>query len=427
MASTLPLCACLVLVFFFDKSISQTPRLLGKISAKHPGFLSLFENDPRNPQPASRYTLLAASFNGIPFSKDYVYGVPKVGTILNNLAGASAKILTESVTWPNDISGVPEYVFGPNMVAIPDGFLVPFKKKGSISILNITSDPAQGPYKISDDDGKTEWFYHKVIWKDMDKDGLFDAVTCRATGKELGGFDGQLVWFKNPGAPFFQTTWVPHVIASGPDVYLTPAALPIPDGELDTILIPGYFFRRLSVYWIEPNGTWTNPDVVKSRVIDDNFEIGPFFDVQVADVNGDGKYDLLATSSNDRNGSLIVYELPDDFRTGQFKKHVIASGFKPKGFGRGKSSPGSAYVFPSATNNTRPSIFLSGDDNGKAYILTPTSSEPNSWDYQMTTFLEVSSGPVGSIVSADVDGDNYKEVFVSAYEKGEINVFTLKP
>lgn len=53
---------------------------------------------------------------------------------------------------------------------------------------------------------------------------------------------------------------------------------------------------------------------VKSRVIEDNFEIGPFFDVQMADVNGDGKSDLLATSSNDRNGSLVVYELPDDFR-----------------------------------------------------------------------------------------------------------------
>lgn len=82
-----------------------------------------------------------------------------------------------------------------------------------------------------------------------------------------GGFDGQLVWFKNPGAPFFQTTWVPHVIASGPDVYLTPATLPIPDGELDTILIPGYFFRRLSVYWIESNGTWTNPDVVNESLL----------------------------------------------------------------------------------------------------------------------------------------------------------------
>lgn len=84
------------------------------------------------------------------------------------------------------LSLLTENVFGPNMVAIPDGFLVPFKKKGSISILNITSDPAQGPYKISDDDGKTEWFYHKVVWKDIDKDGLLDAVTCRATEKGLG-------------------------------------------------------------------------------------------------------------------------------------------------------------------------------------------------------------------------------------------------
>jgi hypothetical protein len=49
------------------------------------------------------------------------------------------------------------------MVAIPDGFLVPFKTDGSISLVDLDG---QGPYKLTDDQtGK--WFYHRVVWKDM--------------------------------------------------------------------------------------------------------------------------------------------------------------------------------------------------------------------------------------------------------------------
>ncbi|CAG2220257.1 unnamed protein product [Mytilus edulis] len=100
----------------------------------------------------------------------------------SNSSNIIPKIVTTKVTWPNEISGVPRSVFNKSMVAIPDGFLVPFKTDGSISLVDIDG---KGPYKLTDDQtGK--WFYHRVVWKDMDLDGDLDILTCRAREPVIG-------------------------------------------------------------------------------------------------------------------------------------------------------------------------------------------------------------------------------------------------
>ena len=46
-------------------------------------------------------------------------------------------------------------------------------------------------------------------------------------------------------------------------------------------------------------------------MIDESIEA--VFEVQLEDVNNDGRLDLLVTN-NGNNGSVFVYEIPDDFR-----------------------------------------------------------------------------------------------------------------
>lgn len=64
------------------------------------------------------------------------------------------------------------------MLAIPDGFLVPFKTKGAIKVMDIANNA--GPYVLTAPDSSGDWFYHRVQWHDMDGDGDMDIVTCRA-------------------------------------------------------------------------------------------------------------------------------------------------------------------------------------------------------------------------------------------------------
>ena len=45
-----------------------------------------------------------------------------------------------------------------------------------------------------------------------------------------------------------------------------------------------------------------------------SYYCGHFFDVVVDDVNRDGRLDLLVSINSEVYGSLVVYEIPDDFR-----------------------------------------------------------------------------------------------------------------
>lgn len=55
-------------------------------------------------------------------------------------------------------------------------------------------------------------------------------------------------------------------------------------------------------------------DQIQLRVIDDT--IGQPFDLQLEDIDNDGKIDLLVTAYDDallvRSGSVYVYEIPDN-------------------------------------------------------------------------------------------------------------------
>ena len=59
------------------------------------------------------------------------------------------------------------------------GFLVPLKDRGTLTLFDLDLRP---PVKhvLSDNSEDAKWFYHRVLWADMNGDGLMDMVTCRA-------------------------------------------------------------------------------------------------------------------------------------------------------------------------------------------------------------------------------------------------------
>ena len=75
----------------------------------------------------------------------------------------------------------------------------------------------------------------------------------------------------------------------------------------------------------------------------------------------------------------------------------------------------------------RPNILVSGDDDGRAYILEPLSSDPTNWNYKKNTIFDAGSGTVGQMAFADVDGDGYNDIFIPSYNQATVHVYTFAP
>jgi hypothetical protein len=83
---------------------------------------------------------------------------------------------------------IPDDVFGKRMLSIASGFLVPFKSRGSIRLVDLSHDSPGKPIEITLGTDDHQWFYHRVLWLDMNGDGRKDAVTCRGKKPILGRF-----------------------------------------------------------------------------------------------------------------------------------------------------------------------------------------------------------------------------------------------
>lgn len=403
---------------------------LGSIRMSHPAFSGFYKTSNAT-NSNDRYNLMITTFGVSLFSStDTVQVVKDIGSHLNNLGSIKPEVITRSVTWPNEISEVPDGIFQTKMLAVPEGFLVPLKTKGGISLIDISAQPPQGPYTITTSGGG-DWFYHRVEWQDMDGDGDLDIITCRAREPAIpilfGREDEQLVWLENPSGNY-RKGWNTHVLAHGPDTFFRYTKLNTTEGLKACIIVPQFFTKSLSVYWTtQANGYFTDASKVQHRVIDSN--IGKGFELEVVDLNNDGRLDLLV-STNGKNGTLLAYEIPDDFRTGTYTKHVIAVGFIPRKSGPGIGSAGNVLTARpnTAVTNNKPIILMSGDDDGRAYMFKAASEDPHDWSYTKTTIHDAGSGStIGEVSAADVNGDGYTEVFVPSYTHNEIAAYTFAP
>ncbi|CAL1537787.1 unnamed protein product [Lymnaea stagnalis] len=395
--------------------IHGAPLLLGKFSYPHAAFSALY---PRAGN--SGYDLLLTSFGAL--TSD-VSTVADVGNLLGDVTKIKPVSFSHALKWPNEISGVPIRALNSRYVAIPDGFLVPTKTDGSIQLYNLD---APHPTLSTISSGSGSWFYHRVLWVDMNKDGTLDALTCRANKPVIGAARGELVWFTNPPGHSVATPWHENIIAAGPDIFFTVTTFKVGTRSYEAIVVAEFFNPKVSVYWTEnARQDWSDKASVRSLVVDST--AGKPFDVLVADINGDHKLDILVTTNSDHNGTVVVYEVPTDFRSGHYTRHLLADGYAVHSLGLNKGGPGSPYLLPGTTSTGRkPSIFIAGDDSAVVSLLVPTSpTDPHSWVYTRNDFLTTGTSTVGGLSFADVDGDGHVELFAPSYDEGHVYVYRL--
>lgn len=270
---------------------------------------------------------------------------------------------------------------------------------GHVAILKKTKDYSE--WKAVD--VGTGWSYDRAIWVDMNRDNMKDCLTARYRAGV-----GQLIYFQQPKG---QEEWQQFIVNEGEA-----------DGNFKTIqhykrnyiLVAANQFSSLTVFWTsDRKGRWGDAKKLRKSVVDN---YGKYYDIQHVDLNNDGRKDILTTTLkvSDSRGHVLGYDLPDDLRHGNWKRHVLASGFDAD------YSPGKAVAFfPNKykAKSERPSIFCTGGSSGKIYLLSPRP-KTKGWSY-VKTHISLSSfdGAVGIPWIGDLNEDSYPEMFIPQGKK----------
>lgn len=378
---------------------------------------------------------------------------------VKNVSGITLHTLTNNITWPNEITQITSSsnLNLPNGgLLIAGGFLVPPKTVGAIHV--VTTDPSTGiltnSYKVSTDNGNAilgGYFYHRAFLKDINGDGKTDILSARAIKPLFGSSNGQLVWFEQPSNPpnnnpFDSSVlpWTEHILTNGswsPDVLYTVTNLRndndeeifytsfFTGGGLGMLLCPDCGNKGSSS---NPN-TWSNTSNIIETVLDAS--IGPAFDVQVIDLNNDGRMDLLVTNHVDNAtdggtpaSGVFAYEAPSPgiplTNVSAWTKHTLASGFVVREFGPNQAAPGAFQAFYPCTSvqNQKPYALIGGDGDQRAYMLIPNSQNTDDWTYTLQEFHDC-QGTVGQSTVFDSNNDGCMEVFVPCYDSGVVHVW----
>jgi len=393
------------------------------------------------------------------------------------------------IDWPNLTESVPTQVAGPNILSVAAGFLTPFRDNGNIYLFNAQertklvkgkcrSNEINHHISLMDIKGKTNksqkiWF-HKVVWKDMNNDGLLDAITAYAISESkivgvhpdyealtdlprpiLGGSSlkgkGYLVWLEQPKSSSWKNPlidgkgetvfWKEHIISKGPDVNFVMSDI---DGDGEEEFLASEFFGddgegSLSQVYKGGDGDYHR------RVVDNS--IGHGFDLSLTDLNNDGNKDILLTnhqgpinekSKNKFQGRVYGFEIPKDIVVGEFKRHILLDDItvnKNELMQNTEMAPGKAISFyPDLQNKLgKPNILVAGDGASEVYILRPMSDAPANWQYEVVNLYQrygfepkKIESVVGYPIVDDINNDGFLDILIPWYEADYIDIWTIK-
>lgn len=358
-------------------------------------------------------SLLVTTFGA--FGADASYLLANLS--LSTFDKANLRVIDTSVDWPNEAQDIPQPAianwFGSgNWITVAGGFFAnPAKATGRVTAINLDSGTE---IQLSTD--KKGYFYHHVEWLPLgtNTSQLF-AVAARVHVPDVGTSHGELVYFAKEG-----DTWQTHVLFQGPDVHFMAANL----GEKTFCFVATeYFTAKAMKAYCCPKDNWLacSAEDVQTYVVDDQEDAG-FFDCHFADVNGDGKRDILAiTNAANGHGAVIVYEqiAAPSGGAAAWSKHVLQSGYIPTlPYLPGRGAPGAVTPFLVPSSACKQSLLLSGDDGAFVSMIQFASCDATDWTTTQT-FIYNSTGTIGSPAIVSI-ADSSVQVIVPDYSKNQM-------
>jgi len=320
-------------------------------------------------------------------------------------------------------------VFKDDSIVHFDGSTISGKTVGSVYLTNMKDLNYPTTYNLGHTFRPDDFMYSSGLWKKVDGDNRDDVMTCRVQIENGAVRKAELVWLEQPFNAM-QNRWNIHVLKSSScDTNIVETRIRL--GLFDTyevVYATGQFTKQLTFYYTTGLlNNWDRPSNIAANIITSGRE---FYDISIADLNNDGKMDVLVTVVAEIGGSVEIFEIPEDFRNvNQYIRRVIASGFNSRNGGSAGRSPGIARTFhPFNGLKLKPWIMLSGGDDGRAYYLRPMLESSSDWSYELSIVSD--QGPsqtVSGITGEDINGDGYTELFVSVNNRNVIEIYTFKP
>jgi len=344
---------------------------------------------------------------------DRLRGLKDAGKLSGSLDNNNDLFISKKeMQWPNILNRLPaEYG---DYIVIADGFLPPGKSDGNIFLANSTG----GLFRITPEEKGA--CYHETDFHDFNGDGLEDILTARfvKSGPFFAPkFNGDLLWYENPGVSQITSEWKQHIITQGPDVIFKK----IPYEKGFAIFTTEFFDQRLTVQFVSAQGV-----LIDSRVIDDS--VGKPFAVSYEDLDGDGTAELLVTNHQDETKDdigkgIFAYEVPSDLRTGKFLRHTLAQDVSDlKAPGGGAGSPGIAEAFYPRVGMTGPKhIIAAGDGSFDVWYLVPKAGR-----FQYDVSIIEFEGTTGQMLLNDFDNDGVMDVLVPDNDQWKLQLITFE-